>query len=212
MLDLAKQNKAKFLFVSSGEIYGEVDKATKSEQDYGYVDSMQSRSCYPNSKRAAETLCAAFADEYGVDVVVVRLSHVYGPTMTDSDNRVSSDFIRKAKAGENLVMHSTGATVRSYTYVLDVVSGMLCALQKGKNGEAYNVADENKIVSIKQLAEITASVGDVLFYVDVSEINDKGATSISRQVMSGNKLKALGWKCNYDFFDGVKLTLNSLSL
>ena len=210
LLELARKDKAKFLFVSSGEIYGEVDKATKNEQDYGYIDSMQPRSCYPNSKRAAETLCTSFAEEYGVETMVVRLSHVYGPTMTDNDNRVSSDFIRKAKAGENLVMHSAGTTVRSYTYVLDVVSGIICVLQKGKNGEAYNVADENKVVSIRQLAEIIAQSGNVSFSIYVPKIVDKGATIISRQVMSGRKLRRLGWKCVYSFSEGIKATLESL--
>ena len=210
LLELAKDNQARFLFVSSGEIYGEIDKETKEEQDYGFIDSMQPRSCYPNSKRAAETLCSAYADEHGVEAVVVRLSHVYGPTMTDSDNRVSSDFIRKAKLGKDLILHSTGTTVRSYTYVLDAVSGIICALQKGKSGEAYNIADENKVVSIRQLAEITAKAGNVSFVIDVPETADKGATSITRQVMSGKKLHKLEWICKYAFKDGVKLTLESL--
>ena len=211
LLELAKDNQARFLFVSSGEIYGEIDKETKEEQDYGFIDSMESRSCYPNSKRAAETLCSAYADEYGVEAVVVRLSHVYGPTMTDSDNRVSSDFIRKAKLGKDLILHSTGTTVRSYTYVLDAVSGILCALQKGKNGEAYNIADENKVVSIRQLAEITAKAGNVSFTIDVPDTADKGTSSISRQVMSGEKLRMLGWKCKFDFTSGVDMTLNCMS-
>jgi nucleoside-diphosphate-sugar epimerase len=211
LLELAKDNQARFLFVSSGEIYGEIDKETKEEQDYGFIDSMQPRSCYPNSKRAAETLCSAYADEHGVEAVVVRLSHVYGPTMTDSDNRVSSDFIRKAKLGQNLILHSTGTTVRSYTYVLDAVSGIICALQKGKNGEAYNIADENKVVSIRQLAEITAKAGNVSFTIDVPDTADKGTSSISRQVMSGEKLRMLGWKCKFDFTSGVDMTLNCMS-
>ena len=211
LLELAKENEARLLFVSSGEIYGETNKDTKGEQDYGFIDSMQPRSCYPNSKRAAETLCSAYADEYGVESVVVRLSHVYGPTMTDSDNRVSSDFIRKAKMGQDLVMHSTGTTVRSYTYVLDAVSGILCALQKGKSGEAYNIADENKVVSIRQLADIIAKSGNVSFSIDVSDIADQGASSITRQVMSGVKLRDLGWNCFFDFLSGVNATLHSMS-
>lgn len=210
LLELAKENKARFLFVSSGEIYGEINKDTKEEQDYGYIDSMQPRSCYPNSKRAAETLCSAYADEYGVEAVVVRLSHVYGPTMTNSDNRVSSDFIRKAKMGQDLIMHSTGTTVRSYTYVLDAVSGIICALQKGKSGEAYNIADENNVVSIRQLAEITAKAGNVSFSIDVPEIADKGVSSISRQVMSGSKLRKLNWRCRFGFCAGVQETIKSL--
>lgn len=210
LLELAKENRARFLFVSSGEIYGEIDKATKEEQDYGFIDSMQPRSCYPNSKRAAETLCSAYADEYGVESVVVRLSHVYGPTMTDSDNRVSSDFIRKAKIGQDLIMHSAGTTVRSYTYVLDAVSGIICALQKGKSGEAYNIADENKVVSIRQLAKLIADAGSVSVTIDLSGTSGKGTSTIVRQVMSGEKLRNLGWKCNFEFDVGVSETMRCM--
>lgn len=210
LLELARKKQAKFLFVSSGEVYGEIDKTVKEEQDYGYIDTMHSRSCYPNSKRAAETLCVAYAEEYGVRSIVTRLSHVYGPTMTDGDNRVSSDFIRKAKNGKDLIMHSAGTTVRSYTYVLDAASGIICALQKGKSGEAYNVADENKVITIRQLAEITAEAGKVSFSIDVPDVTEKGATSITRQVMSGAKLRELGWRCRYEFARGVRETLSSL--
>ena len=210
LLELAKENKARLLFVSSGEIYGEVDKDIKEEQDYGFIDSMQPRSCYPNSKRAAETLCSAYADEHGVEAVVVRLSHVYGPTMTDSDNRVSSDFIRRAKKGQDLILHSTGTTVRSYTYVLDAVSGILCAMEKGKSGEAYNIADENKVVSIQQLAKLIAAAGSVSIILDLSRTADKGTSTIVRQVMSGEKLRNLGWKCSFDFDEGIFETMRNM--
>lgn len=212
MLKLAEEKKARFLFVSSGEVYGEIDKSIKCEQDYGYIDSMQPRACYPNSKRAAETLCSAYSDEYGIDAVVVRLSHVYGPTMTESDNRVSSEFIRKAKLGQSITMRSTGTIERSYTYVLDAVTGIICALHNGKSGEAYNIADENKVVSIRQLAEITAKTGNVSFTTDIpDEIND-GAPIISRQVMSGEKLRSLDWKCKTDIKTGIEMTLESIDV
>lgn len=125
LLNLARKNGADFVFISSGEVYGEIDKLVKDESDYGYVDSMEYRSCYPNSKRASETLCASYVKEYGVRALVARPSHVYGPTMTESDNRVVSDFIRRGKQGRPVVLKSTGSTVRSYTYVLDVCSGLL---------------------------------------------------------------------------------------
>lgn len=68
----------KFVYVSSGEVYGEGDGRAFSEDYSGYVDPMSVRSCYPSSKRAAETLCVAYAKEYGIDVSVARPSHVYG--------------------------------------------------------------------------------------------------------------------------------------
>lgn len=212
LLNLARSNNADFIFVSSGEVYGELDKSVKYEADYGYVNSMEYRSCYPNSKRAAETLCASYVKEYGVRALVARPSHVYGPTMIESDNRVVSDFIRMGKQGMPIVLKSTGSMVRSYTYVFDVCTGILTILEKGLSGEAYNIADEKKILSIRVLGEIIAEKAGCDFVCDVTVERDTGATSISRQVMSGSKLRSLGWQCKYDFSDGLIATLNCLQL
>ena len=78
----------RFLYVSSGEVYGEGDGRVFTEDYSGYVDCTLPRSCYPSSKRAAETFCVSYADEYGCDVVIARPCHVYGPGFTESDNRV----------------------------------------------------------------------------------------------------------------------------
>ena len=203
LLDLAIKENGKLLFVSSGEVYGECDCDVKCEDDYGYVNSMDLRSCYPNSKRAAETLCVSYGEEYAVDTVVVRLSHVYGPSFTDEDNRVVSDFIRLSKNGKNLILKSTGETIRSYTYVLDACNGILVALEKGKNGEAYNVADENKAISIVDMAKIIAELGKVKLNFELVDNKYVGQTSISKQIMCGKKLKKLGWNCSYQIKDGL---------
>ena len=68
---------------SSGEVYGEGDGRVFTEEYSGYVDCASPRSCYPSSKRAAETLCISYGVEYNVDVVIARPCHVYGPEFTD---------------------------------------------------------------------------------------------------------------------------------
>lgn len=212
LLELAKQEKSRLLFVSSGEVYGECDCDVKSENDYGYVNSMEPRSCYPNSKRAAETLCVSYAEEYGVDTVAVRPSHVYGPTFTDTDNRVVTEFIREAMQGHDLILQSAGTMVRSYTYVLDACSGILKVLKKGRTGEAYNIADEDKIVSIAELAGLIAKIGSVNAVFDVRSDAYAGQTAISRQVMSGKKVKALGWICKYNVEEGLRETFGCIDV
>ena len=79
LLNEIRQKKAgRFLYISSSEIYGEKDGTLPySENSYGFVDILNPRACYPSSKRAAETLCAAYKKEYGVDVVIIRPGHVY---------------------------------------------------------------------------------------------------------------------------------------
>jgi nucleoside-diphosphate-sugar epimerase len=135
---------ARFVFLSTGETYGENPDLPDgfAEESHGYVNPMNPRSCYPESKRAAETLCASYAAQYGVDALVVRLCHVYGPTITGANSRADAQFLRKALAGEDIVMKSTGAQVRSFCYVPDAAAALFTVLLKGETGQAYNIANK----------------------------------------------------------------------
>lgn len=189
-----KHRLKRFLYVSSGEVYGEGDGRVFTENYSGYVDCTSPRSCYPTSKRAAESLCVSYAQEYGVEVVIARPSHTYGPYFTESDNRVYAQFIRNVLRGEDIVMKSTGEQFRSWCYVVDCVSGLLHILLKGENGQAYNIADENSNISIKELAEMIAKIGGKQVIMDVpSDAEKAGYNVVSKSVFSVNKLKGLGW-------------------
>ena len=77
-----------------------------------------------------------YAAEYGVDVVIGRPCHTYGPFFTESDNRAYAQFIRNAIAGEDIVLKSTGLQYRSWCYVVDCASALLHILLKGETGQA----------------------------------------------------------------------------
>ena len=184
----------RFLYVSSGEVYGVNEASVFDESSYGYVDILDTRSCYPSSKRAAETLAMCYAAEYGADVVVARPCHTYGPHFTESDNRVYAQFIRNVLNGDDIVMKSAGTQYRSWCYVDDCVSALLYILLKGKGGEAYNIADKNSVVTIRQLAEMIALIAGRKVVMQVpSDIEKKGFTHIKRAVFDTSKLEALGW-------------------
>src|SRR6185437_11061397 len=109
LLELARSKKITgFLLFSSGEIYGEIDEQFMpvKEQDCGYLDSMQVRSCYAQSKRIAETMCISWGQQYGVSIKVVRPFHTYGPQMPLNDGRVFSDFVANIVRGEDIVLKS----------------------------------------------------------------------------------------------------------
>lgn len=202
LLDYGKQHHLKrFLFVSSGEVYGEGDGRVFSEDYSGYVDPTNVRSCYPSSKRAAETLCVAYCHEYNLDCVIARPCHIYGPHFTESDNRVYAQFIRNVLKGENIIMKSTGEQFRSWCYVVDCVTAMLYILLKGKNGEAYNIADSKSNISIKELAEMIAGIGGKKVIMELpDDVERKGFNLVSKSVFSTEKINALGWKpeCSID--------------
>ena len=211
LLELARRTEgSRFMFISTGEIYGENPAITDgfSETDFGRVDPMNPRSCYPESKRAAETLCASYVRQYGVDAVVARLSYVYGPTLSDANTRADAQFLRKALAGEDIVLKSPGAQVRSYTYITDAVAGLLAILLRGEAGQAYNVASRLGTISIRGYAETLARLAGVGVRFDLpSDQEQRGYSVVTRAVQKPDKLEALGWRAEVDVEEGLRRTL-----
>lgn len=198
----------RFLFVSTGEVYGVNETKVLDENSYGYVDILDTRSCYPSSKRAAETLVMSYASEYGADVVVARPCHTYGPHFTESDNRVYAQFIRNVLKGEDIVMKSSGTQYRSWCYVEDCVSALLYILMKGKSGEAYNVADKNSVVTIRELAEMIADIAGRKVVIKLPSDNEKREFSpIKRAVFDTSKIESLGWFVNGTMEEKMRKTI-----
>lgn len=189
-----KHGMKRMLYVSSGEIYGEGDGRVFTEDYSGYVNCTSPRSCYPSSKRAAETLCVSYAQEYGADVVIARPCHTYGPYFTEADNRVYAQFIRNVLRGDDIIMKSTGAQFRSWCYVVDCVSALLFILLKGESGKAYNIADESSNVSIKELADMVAEIGGKNVIIDSpTGIEKQGFNVVTKSTFSTEMLRSLGW-------------------
>lgn len=200
----------RMLYVSSGEVYGEGDGSVFSEKSSGYIDILSPRACYPSSKRAAETLCASYCQEYGAQIVIARPCHTYGPYFTESDNRVYAQFIRNILNDEDIVMKSRGEQFRSWLYVVDCAVAMLLLLTKGNSGEAYNVANEESNITIRQLAEEIAKIGNKKVVFDLAE--NGNTTPITKAVFSTEKLNQLGWKPLFSIEEGLAHTIQSMRL
>ena len=201
----------RFLYVSSGEVYGEGDGRVFTEDYSGYVNCATPRACYPSSKRAAETLCVSYATEYGADVVIARPCHTYGPYFTEQDNRAYAQFIRNVLRNEDIVMKSTGEQFRSWCYVVDCVSALLHILLKGERCQAYNIADANSNISIRELAETIARIGGREVVTDAPDVDEKkGFNVVAKSVYSTEKLERIGWKTYVDLLNGLKHTISAL--
>ncbi|MBA4699321.1 MAG: NAD-dependent epimerase/dehydratase family protein [Ruminococcus sp.] len=210
LLDYANSTKIKrIVFVSSSEVYGKKDdEKPYRENEYSFLDILNPRACYPSSKRAAETLCAAYHQEYGIDYVIVRPGHVYGPTMTDTDNRASSQFPRDVLNGKDIVMKSMGTQMRSYCYVLDCVSAIISAMLNGVSGNAYNISNKNSIVTIREMAECFArAAGKKVIFEVPSKMEQSSYNLMDNCSLSSEKIEALGWKGIFDLQRGSERTL-----
>lgn len=206
---ILKHKAERFLFVSSSEVYGDNPQVNEFFEDsFGKINSMNSRSCYSESKRMAETICASYSSQYGIDFVSVRPGFIYGATITEDNSRADAQFLRNVLNKEDIVMKSKGEQIRSYCYVADCTTAIFTILLKGKNGEAYNISDNNIKVSIKEFAETLAKEGKVNLKFELpTEIEKKGYSVINNAVLNSNKLEKLEWYGQYSLKAGIKQML-----
>ena len=212
LLEFAKEKKVtRVLYTSTGEVYGEKEGIKEFfEEDIGFVNPVLYRSCYPNSKRCAETLCVSYSEQYGVSTVIARPSHVYGPTMTKSDSRVYAEFIRNILNNEDITLKSPGNQTRSYTYIADAVGALLYILLAGEDKNAYNIANPNSILSIREMAEIIADIGNKKVLFDIPKDVPTNANPMQCGVLNSNKLQSIGWTPKYDSREGFINTIKIL--
>jgi UDP-glucuronate decarboxylase len=216
LLEHAVKSKVeKFLFFSSGEVYGiPVDENQLiCESDYGYIDPMNVRSCYAESKRIGETMCVSWAMQFGLNVSIVRPFHTYGPGMALDDGRVFADFVADIVAKRNIVLKSDGVAQRPFCYIGDATLGFLTVLLKGDCSQAYNVANPSAEISMKDLAFTLAglfpeSYTEVQFNISPSS-RAYLKSSILRQLPSIKKITKLGWLPKVNIEDGFRRTIIS---
>lgn len=214
VLSYAKYCDAKrVVFLSSVEIYGENRRDTERFlEDYcGYIDCNTLRAGYPEGKRTGEALCQAYISKYGLDVVIPRICRVYGATMLDSDSKALAQFIKNAVNDEDIVLKSEGTQYYSYCYVADVVSALLYILINGENGQAYNIADKNSDIHLKDLAAILAKTAGRKVVFELPDATEsKGFSKATQALLDSNKLSKLGWNATETMQTGLNRTVKLL--
>ena len=211
-LELACKCNATVLYMSTVEIYGNALADEAFVEDYnGKLSLSTSRSCYTESKRVSEALCQSYIAERGVDVKIVRLSRIFGPTMLESDSKASSQFIKKALANEDIILKSRGEQFFSYTYAADAVAAMLYVMLHGECGQSYNIGNEKCNVHLRDFAQICAQINNKDVVYDLpSEMEQKGFSLAMNAVLDNSKLKSLGFIPKYEMKNAVNRTVEIL--
>lgn len=199
MLELAKEKKVKgFLFTSSLEVYGVPEKQNVKETDYGFIDFLNVRSSYSESKRMAECLCKAYSLQYGVPIKIARLTQTIGSGVDYHDNRVFAQFARSVIEKKDIILNTAGRTVRSYCDITDAVKGILTVLIKGQVGEAYNIANKDTTISIAEMAQFVCDhfkdSGIKVVFNSPQNVEKLGYNPEMQISLNTEKLEALGWK------------------
>ena len=208
MLDIAVKNNArKFLYISSGEVYGVLDGSLGNvpETYTGNVDITNVRSCYAESKRMGENMCVCWSYQYGFHVNMLRLSHTYGPGVELDDGRVFGDFVKNILCGEDIIVNSDGKAKRSFLYISDMIIALFRILLYGENRNAYNIAAENE-TEIRALAEMLCGLYpekklSIVFNKRESS-NGYIRSASTGSALSVTKIKELGWRQKSSVHDG----------
>jgi len=216
LLTLARDCRSEgFLFLSSGDVYGHVDEShIPNREDYfGPLDPSQVRSCYGESKRIGETMCAAWCHQFGVPTKIVRPTHTYGPGQRLDDGRVFADFVANVVRHEDIVLHSDGSARRAFCYLADSVLAFFTVLLKGQPGQAYNSGHEDCEISVAELARLLVSLFperglSLRFHTNGAPAGYLRST-VNRGSLDTSKLRALGWRPTTSLAEGFRRTVLS---
>ncbi|CAF3444465.1 unnamed protein product [Rotaria sp. Silwood1] len=150
MLGLARRVRARLLFASTSEVYGDPEVHPQKETYFGNVNPFGPRSCYDESKRVAEAMCYAYAKQEGISIRIARIFNTYGPRMHMNDGRVVSNFILQALQNEPITVYGSGKQTRSFQYVSDLVDGLI-ALMNSNYSMPMNLGNPDEY-TIEQFA------------------------------------------------------------
>jgi len=203
-----QERKARFLFLSTSEIYGNAYEYPTPEGYRGTLDLKNNRSCYMLSKATGETLCNEYNKDDQIEARIARVALTYGPGTLDTDTRVLQDFIFKAKQTGMINMHDEGSSIRNYLYLTDCCEILLNIILRGKE-IVYNVGGDTEEISIYQLAEKVSG----FLSVKVNKGKQKTKTNLSAPHKVGLSMKKYRKEFNIygkdivDLDTGIKQTL-----
>lgn len=203
-LGVAKAQKAKFFLASTSEVYGDPYVHPQKESYWGNVNPTGPRSCYDESKRAAEALSFAYNRKHNVGVKVIRIFNTYGPYMQLNDGRVISNFLIQALTGKKITVYGDGSQTRSFCYIDDLVDGIIKYMNVDHSGP-LNLGNpqEYKILEIAEMIiDLVGSSSDIEFQALPEDDPKRRCPDISRAK------KLLNWEPKVSLHEGLKRTMN----
>ncbi len=207
---LAKEKRARFLFTSTSEVYGQPARHPQSEDYWGNVNPVGIRSCYDESKRFSEMLSTVFGSTHDIDVRIARIFNTYGPAMRPGDGRVVPNFVSQAIAGRPITVNGDGSQTRCFCYIDDMVDGLMKLMDRDglRNAGPVNLGSDREI-TVLQLANMirdaTGSQSKIVF----QEMPGDDPVRRRPDIRKANQL--LGWKPKTPLADGLNMVIERYS-
>ncbi|KKN42524.1 hypothetical protein LCGC14_0712470 [marine sediment metagenome] len=201
LLGASKELRIKrFLQISTDEVYGSLTKQDGSSKE---KDLLSPSSPYSSSKASADLISLSYYKTYGLPVLITRSSNNYGPFQ--NNEKVIPKFITNLLRGEKVPLMGKGENIRDWLYVEDNCAAILTVMEKGKDGEIYNIGGENEKTNLEITKIILAGLEK-----DESWINEvpHRLGHDFRYSVDCYKIKKLGWEQNFSFEEGMEKTIN----
>jgi nucleoside-diphosphate-sugar epimerase len=205
LLKFAVEKKAKFLFTSTSEVYGNPLKHPQTEEYIGIVNQLSLKASYAESKRFGETLVYLFKETYDLDTKIIRVFNTYGPRMRIDDGRVIPSFICSALKNKDITIYGHGKQTRSFCYIDDIVEGLLKAIQCNYHAP-INLGNPNEEIDIYSLAlkivDFMDSKPKISYLPEMQDSIEKRKPDISKAI------ELLNWYPKYNLEEGLEPTIN----
>ena len=203
MLDVAREQGARFMLTSTSETYGDPLVHPQVETYWGNVNPVGPRSCYDESKRYAEALTMAYYRVHGVRTNIARIFNTYGPRMQLQDGRVVPAFLDQVLRGEPITIFGDGSQTRSFCYVSDLVEG-LYKLANSDERYPVNLGNPQELTILEFAEHIRRFTGSKtpLVFQPLPEDDPK-----KRRPNIDKAMKVLGWKPKTSLEEGLRETV-----
>jgi len=206
LLKLANEHKAKFLYASTSEIYGDPKVSPQPETYWGNVNPIGIRSCYDEAKRFGESMTMVFIREHKVDARIIRIFNTYGSRMDKNDGRVVVNFINQALEKKPLTVYGQGRQTRSFCYISDTIEGLISAMfKKNTEGQVFNIGNDNEC-TILQLAKTVIKLLGNNVKIVYKPIPVDDPTNRCPDISKAKKI--LGWQPKVSLKEGLLKTID----
>lgn len=200
LLEIARRSRARFLFASTAEVYGDPEVSPQPESYTGNVDPVGPRSAYEEGKRFGEAATRHFSRQFGIDAFIVRIFNTYGPGMSPHDRRVIPQMLLALINGSPMRIYGDGSQNRTFLHIDDLLEGFRRILAFGTPGEVYN-AGSSRQVTMRQLRELAMAA--TARYVPVEYLHHFIEDHHGR-LPDVAKLSALGWRQEVELESGLR--------
>jgi len=193
-----KHGIARFLQVSTDEVYGHVAHGASRE-----CDPVRPRSPYAASKAGGDMLVLAYHTTYGTPVLITRGSNTYGPYQYPE--KLIPLFVTNLLDGQQVPVYGDGLQVRDWLHVDDHARGIVHVLERGNLGEVYNIGGGNSRTNVEITRELVRMTGRS-YDEAVRHVVDRPGHD-RRYALDTTKAQTLGWSPIVDFANGLADTV-----